>query len=77
MGYGWSGLTASAGTLAPILQRLNVETNAALADAGIRNKAHAVSLQLRGGMATQFTEFIISETRKWQQVIEAANISAE
>ncbi|MCW5284213.1 hypothetical protein [Verminephrobacter eiseniae] len=43
----------------------------------MRKKADAAGLPLRGGTATDFTEFTTSETSKRQQRIEAANIPAE
>jgi tripartite-type tricarboxylate transporter receptor subunit TctC len=77
VGYGWYGLMAPAGTPPAILQRLNAETNSALADPEIRKKAEAVGLELRGGTAQAFADFIAGETRKWAQIIKAANITAE
>ncbi|MBK6004812.1 tripartite tricarboxylate transporter substrate binding protein [Ramlibacter ginsenosidimutans] len=77
VGYGWYGLMAPAGTPAPILQRLNAETNVALNDPEVRKKAEAVGLQLRGGTAAEFRAFLDSETRKWSQIIKAANIKPE
>jgi tripartite-type tricarboxylate transporter receptor subunit TctC len=77
VGYGWYGLMLPAGTPAAIVQRLNTETNAVLADAEIRKKAEAVGLQPRGGTPAAFAAFIESETRKWAQVIKASNITAE
>ncbi|TAM53958.1 MAG: tripartite tricarboxylate transporter substrate binding protein [Burkholderiaceae bacterium] len=74
VGYGWYGLMAPAGTPDPIIARLNTETNAALADAEIRKKVNTVGLQLRGGTPAEFGAFIDSETRKWAQIIKAANI---
>jgi tripartite-type tricarboxylate transporter receptor subunit TctC len=77
VGYGWYGLMAPAGTPPAIIKRLNSETNAAIADSEVRRKADAAGLQLRGGTAAEFSAFISSETRKWSQIIKAANISAE
>lgn len=77
VGYGWYGLMVPAGTPTAIVQKLNAETNAVLADPEMRKKAEAVGLQLRGGTSAQFAAFIDSETRKWAQVIKAANITAE
>lgn len=77
VGYGWYGLLLPAGTPAAIVARLNRETNAVLADATVRQKAEAVGLQLRGGTAAAWADFMDSESRKWAQVIKAANISAE
>jgi tripartite-type tricarboxylate transporter receptor subunit TctC len=77
VGYGWYGLMVPAGTPAEIVQKLNTETNAVLADPEIRKKVEVVGLQLRGGTSAEFAAFIESETRKWAQVIKAANITAE
>ena len=77
VGYGWYGLMAPAGTPTPIIARLNTETNAALADAEIRKKVDAVGLQLRGGTPVEFGAFIDGETRKWAQLIKAANITVD
>lgn len=77
VGYGWFGLVVPAGTPAAIVSRLNAETNTVLADATVRLRAEAVGLQLRGGTAAAFAAFMGSETRKWAQVIKAANITAD
>jgi tripartite-type tricarboxylate transporter receptor subunit TctC len=77
VGYGWYGLMAPAGTPAAIVQRLNAETNAAIADAEVRKKAQAAGLQLRGGSAADFGAFVDREAKKWAQVIKAANIKAD
>ena len=74
VGYGWYGLMAPAGTPAAVLQRLNAEANAALADPELRKKAQAAGLQLRGGSAADFRTFLDAEAKKWSQVIKAANI---
>jgi tripartite-type tricarboxylate transporter receptor subunit TctC len=77
VGYGWYGLLAPFGTPAPVIERLNAETNAALANAEVRKKADALGLEVRGGTPAAFAAFIDSETRKWAQIIKAANITAE
>ena len=77
VGYGWYGMLAPAGTPADIVQRLNTEVNAALADAEVRRKAESAGLQLRGGTAAEFSAFIDSETRKWARIIKAAGITPE
>jgi len=66
-----------AGTPAAIVQRLNTETNAAIADADVRRKAEAAGLQLRGGTAAEFRAFVDAEAKKWAQVIKAAHIKAD
>lgn len=77
VGYGWYGLMVPAGTPAAIVQKLNAETNAVLADAELRKKVDAVGLQVRGGTSEAFAKFIDSEMHKWGQVIKAAHITVE
>ena len=77
VGYGWYGLLVPAGTPASVVGRLNAETNAVLGEATVRQRAEAVGLQLRGGSPAELAAFMSSETRKWAQVIKAANITTE
>lgn len=77
VGYGWYGLMVPAGTPAAVVQRLNRDTNAVLGDAAIRQKVEALGLQLRGGTPGEFATFIAGETRKWAQIVKAANITAD
>ncbi|WP_038211262.1 Bug family tripartite tricarboxylate transporter substrate binding protein [Xenophilus azovorans] len=77
VGYGWYGMLAPAGTPAAVAERLNAEIRAAVADPEVRRKAEAAGLELRGGQPAEFSAFIAAETRKWAQIIKAANITAE
>lgn len=77
VGYGWYGLMVPAGTPAAVVERLNRETRAVLADPEMQKKVEAAGLQVRGGTPAEFATFIDSETRKWAQVIKAANITPE
>jgi tripartite-type tricarboxylate transporter receptor subunit TctC len=77
VGYGWYGVMLPAGTPAAIVQRLNTEFNAAIADPEVRRKAEAAGLQLRGGSAAEFRAFLDAEAKKWAQVIKTANIKVE
>lgn len=77
VGYGWFGLMAPAGTPAAVIQRLNAETNAAMTDTGVRDKAAQLGLQLRGGTPAEFASFIDREARKWSAIVKAAGITAE
>lgn len=77
VGYGWYALLVPAGTPAAVVSRLNAETNAILADGGVRRSAEAAGLQLRGGTAADLAAFMQAETRKWSQVIKAAGITPD
>lgn len=77
VGYGWFGLIAPAGTPAPIVARLQAETNRALVDPAIRQRLIALGLQPRGGTPAEFSAFIDAETRKWGEVIRSAGIKGD
>jgi tripartite-type tricarboxylate transporter receptor subunit TctC len=59
-----------------IVNRLNTETNAALADAKIKERFAAMGALLLGGTPDGFRKLISDETEKWGKVIKFAGISA-
>jgi tripartite-type tricarboxylate transporter receptor subunit TctC len=74
---GWQGIAAPKGTPAEVINRLNEEINAALADPKI--KAQLVNL---GGTVLalsppDFGKLIANETEKWGKVIRTANIKPD
>ncbi|MEJ8840485.1 Bug family tripartite tricarboxylate transporter substrate binding protein [Ramlibacter sp. AN1133] len=77
VGYGWYGLMAPAGTPAAVVQRLNADANAAIADPEVKKKAEAAGLQLRGGTPAAFRSFLDAEAKKWGRVIKEAGITGE
>jgi tripartite-type tricarboxylate transporter receptor subunit TctC len=73
----WQGIGAPKATPVEIIDRLNREINAALADTAF--KAHLADL---GSIPTpmspaQFAQFIGAETEKWGKVVREANIKPE
>ncbi|MBR0835066.1 tripartite tricarboxylate transporter substrate binding protein [Bradyrhizobium manausense] len=71
------GIGAPKGTPVEIIDRLNMEINAALADSGF--KAHLASLDAAGlgGSPADFGKLMASETEKWAKVISLAKIKQE
>jgi tripartite-type tricarboxylate transporter receptor subunit TctC len=74
---GWQGIGAPNGTPVEIIDRLNKEVNAALADPAFR--ARIIDL---GGLPfstspAEFRRFTVDFTEKWGKVIRTANIKAE
>jgi tripartite-type tricarboxylate transporter receptor subunit TctC len=72
---GWQGLGAPKDTPVEIVDRLNKEVNAALADPKI--KARLAALGAAVFPTTDFARFIAEDTEKWAKVIRAANIRSE
>jgi tripartite-type tricarboxylate transporter receptor subunit TctC len=73
----WFGIAAPKGTPAEIIERLNRETNAGLADPTIKTRLAEMGGMLLSGSPADFGKLIAAETEKWGQVIRAANIKAE
>jgi tripartite-type tricarboxylate transporter receptor subunit TctC len=75
-GFGWQGIAAPIGTSAEIVERLNKETNACLADP--KFTAHFTELGAAPFASTpeEFRSFIAEFTEKWAKVIRAAGIKA-
>ena len=72
----WFGVGAPKGTPAEIIEKLNKEINAGLADPTIKTR-----LAEAGGVfalsPAGFGKFIAEETKKWGKVIRPLNIKAE
>jgi tripartite-type tricarboxylate transporter receptor subunit TctC len=73
----WFGLLAPAGTPAPIIARLNAETNKALARADVQSALGAQGLEVAPGSPEQFGAHIKSEIAKFVRIGKAAGIKAE
>jgi tripartite-type tricarboxylate transporter receptor subunit TctC len=73
----WQGIGAPKGTPAEIIDGLNREINAALADPGM--KGHLADLGSIPAPMTPaaFEQMIVAETEKWGKVVRAANIKPE
>jgi tripartite-type tricarboxylate transporter receptor subunit TctC len=73
----WFGICAPSGTPAQIIDKLNKEINAALADPAMKAKLAEQGGDILAGSAADFGRFIAAETEKWAKVIKAANIRPE
>jgi len=74
---GWYGFMVPGATPPAVRERLQAETNRALADPQVRQKFLALGLEPRGSTAAEFRRFIDNETRKWGELIRTAGIKAE
>jgi tripartite-type tricarboxylate transporter receptor subunit TctC len=72
----WFGIAAPAGTPADIIEILNRETNAGLADAAIKARLADMGCMVLTGSAADFGKLIAAETEKWGKVIRDAGIKA-
>jgi tripartite-type tricarboxylate transporter receptor subunit TctC len=73
----WYGVGAPKATPAEIVEKLNKEINAALADPNMKARVADLGGDVLALSPTDFGKLIADETEKWRKVIQAANIKAE
>jgi tripartite-type tricarboxylate transporter receptor subunit TctC len=66
----WYGLGVPKGTPAEIIERLNKETNAILADPKAKARFTELGASLLPGSATDFGKLLVDETEKWAKVVK-------
>jgi len=67
----WHGLGAPRGVPGDIVESLNREVNAALADSDVKSQLARQGFTAMGGSATDFGRLIADETAKWAQLTRA------
>jgi len=70
----WHGIGVRRDTPVEIIERLNGEVNAALADTKFKARLADLGTTPLGGSSADFAKLIADETEKWGKVIRAANI---
>ena len=73
----WSGLGAPRNTPAQIVDTLNREVNAGLADPAIKARLEALDASAMPGSPADFGKLIADETERWGKVIHTTGIKAE
>lgn len=74
----WLGLLAPQGLPANIVERLNTETNRALADTALREALERAGMRVASPASTPaFAQLMQQDLARWQQVIKQQGIRAE
>jgi tripartite-type tricarboxylate transporter receptor subunit TctC len=73
----WFGIGVPANTPAEVIETLNREINAGLADPKIKARLLDLGGTVLAGSPADFRKLIANETEKWAKVIKFANIKAE
>jgi tripartite-type tricarboxylate transporter receptor subunit TctC len=73
----WVGLSAPKNTPTEIVDRLNKEISAALADPKMKARLADLGGTVLPGTPADFARLIADDTEKWGKVIRAANIKAQ
>ncbi len=74
---GWQGICAPSNMPAEIIDRLNREINAALADPDFKAKLAQLGGQPFPGTPAEFGKFIAAETDKWGKVVRKADVKTD
>jgi tripartite-type tricarboxylate transporter receptor subunit TctC len=74
---GWCGLCAPMSTPVEIVDQLNKQINAALADPRVKTRLADLGAIPFSTSPTAFTQFITDETEKWAKVIRFASIKPQ
>jgi tripartite-type tricarboxylate transporter receptor subunit TctC len=74
---GWFGICAPAATPVAIVDKLNTEINAIVAEPDTRTRLVNVGMRPLSMTAAQFGKLIADDTEKWAKVIRSANIKIE
>jgi len=73
----WFGIGAPKATPAEIVEKLNKEINAGLADPKMQTRLADLGAAVLPGSPSDFGKFITNETEKWAKVIKFAGIKPE
>ena len=74
---GWYGVSAPKDTPPQIIETLNKQINAALADPKVRQHLTELGCGVFAGSPADFEKFIVSETDKWAKVVQFAGVKAD
>ena len=74
---GWFGVCAPGKTPSEIVDLLNREINAGLADAKLKSRFTELCASVFPGSPSDFAKFIAEETDKWGKVVRTANLRAD
>jgi tripartite-type tricarboxylate transporter receptor subunit TctC len=73
----WYGVGAPKNTPPELIERLNTEINAALADPAIKARLADLGAEPMSTTSAGFGKFLAGETEKWGKVVKVANIKVE
>jgi tripartite-type tricarboxylate transporter receptor subunit TctC len=75
--HNWYGISAPAGTPAPIIQRLSRAINEAIQDPSLRTRFQEIGLVPMSNTPEEFAAFIKRDSEKWQKIIRDSGVTAE
>jgi len=77
MDGGWFGMFAPAGTPAAVVDRLNKEVRAALADPAVAKRLAGLGVEPAANSPEEFRKFLTAETAKYAEYVRLAGVQLE
>jgi tripartite-type tricarboxylate transporter receptor subunit TctC len=74
---GWLGIGAPKGTPTEIVEKLNKEVNASLADPTVKARMAEIGSDIFTGSPADFGKLVAEETEKWAKVVKFAGLKAD
>jgi tripartite-type tricarboxylate transporter receptor subunit TctC len=74
---GWLGYGVPKGTPPDVVERLNREVNAVLADPAIKARMAELGSEVIAGSAADFGKLVADDTEKWAKVVKFAGLKAD
>jgi len=74
--YIWAAIVAPAGTLDPVIARLNAEFTRALRSTEIRDKWQAMGFEALPSTPEEFTRFAQAESKRWAEAVRISGFKA-
>ena len=73
----WYGLGVPKGTSAAVVERLNTEMNAGLADPNIKARFAELGVPVLSTSPAEFGKLVVDETEKWAKVVKLSGAKAQ
>ena len=73
----WNALAAPAGTPAAVVERLNAAAREAVANPAVKKRLQELGVRAQAGSPDQLKTLLVSEIKRWGDVIRAAKIEPE
>jgi len=73
----WNGLFVAAGTPDAVVQKINADVNAVLADPGVKATLEAQGLSAGGGSVADFRQVVAQDTRRWGAIIQKIGLKLD
>lgn len=74
--YIWAAIVTRAGTLDPLIAKLNAELVKAISSAEIREKWRVMDFEPLPSMPDEFTKFAQADSRRWAEAVKISGFKA-